>query len=104
MKPMRTTNHQTLLKAIPLTLLVGLSLVAKPLFAQEILTIESTITGSQEQPKVISIVPWKEPKDPEYFGKDIQGLNKSLNDFEPLYRQSFQGEYKYIHSLKEINK
>lgn len=72
--------------------------------AQDIITIESTITGSQEQPKVISIVPWKEPKDPGYFGKDIEGLNKQLDSFEPIYRQSFVSEYKYIRSLKEVNK
>ena len=29
--------------------------------AQDIVTIESQVTGSKEQPKVITIVPWREP-------------------------------------------
>lgn len=69
-------------------------------FAQEILTIESTITGSQEQPRVITIVPWQDPKPPQYFGEDIKGLNQQKKQFDALERRSFNSEYQYISTLE----
>ena len=44
------------------TLLFILCLTASGLSAEEeIITLQSTITGNQEQPKVLSIVPWQQP-------------------------------------------
>lgn len=69
--------------------------------AQEVLTIESTITGSQEQPKVISIVPWQKAGPPEYFGEDISGLGSTVDIFKPLERDAFNRERRYISSLRK---
>lgn len=77
-----------------------LLLLSNATFAQEILTIESTITGSQEQPKVITIVPWQDPKPPQYFGEDITGLNQQRKQFKALERRSFKSEYQYISTLE----
>lgn len=81
--------------------LLFLLALSSAVFAQEILTIESTITGSQEQPKVITIVPWQDPKPPQYFGEDITGLNQQKKQFNALERRSFKSEYQYISTLEK---
>ncbi|MBQ1783201.1 MAG: hypothetical protein II007_06095 [Gammaproteobacteria bacterium] len=43
-------------------ILVGLALAA-PLTAEPVVEVESTISGSQEQPRVIYILPWQKPGD-----------------------------------------
>lgn len=71
------------------------------LWAQEIITIQSTITGSQEQPKVISIVPWQKPKDPNYFGQDISNLGLMPNIFKPMDRDAFATELTFITVMRK---
>jgi hypothetical protein len=77
--------------------------VSSPLFAAQpqIITIESTITGSQEQPKVISIVPWQKPRPPEYFGEEITGLGLKADVFQSIDRESFNREMHYISTMKK---
>lgn len=75
-------------------------LIAANISAQEILTIESTITGSKEQPKVITIIPWQRAKKPGYFGDDIKGLDGYRSELIPLRRENFQRELKYRHDLQ----
>ena len=79
----------------------GVLFVPVSSMAQEILIIESTVTGSQEQPKVLSIVPWQQPDDPDYIGDDIQGVGDSLNVFQTLDRTSFHRERRYILSARK---
>ena len=69
-------------------------------FAQNIVTIESTVTGSQERPKIISIVPWQKPVDPDYYGDDIEGLGTGDDVFKPLDRDAFLREMKYIGAIR----
>lgn len=69
--------------------------------AEEIITIKSTITGSQEQPKVISIVPWQKPEDPDYFGQDETALAGLPEIFRPLDRQSFAREREYLSVMRK---
>lgn len=79
-----------------------LTLITIPVFAaQEIIMIESTITGSQEQPKVISIVPWQKPIDPDYFGTDITGLGMGADVFQTLDRDAFNREMQYMSSMRK---
>lgn len=68
--------------------------------ADDFIMIESTITGSQEQPKVISIVPWKSAKDPDYIGEDLVGLGEPINVFQTLDRVRFNRERLYIQSTR----
>ncbi len=70
-------------------------------FAQEIITIQSTITGSQEQPKVISIVPWQKPEDPDYFGQETSVLGLTPNVFKSLDRDGFSKELEYISVMRK---
>ncbi len=71
-----------------------------PLHAQEILTIESQVTGSKEQPKVITIVPWKDASEPDYYGDDVTGLDENEMQFQPINRASFIQEVQYIKAIR----
>ncbi|HEY3699496.1 MAG TPA: hypothetical protein VGK97_09205 [Spongiibacteraceae bacterium] len=55
--------------------------------------LHSTITGNQEQPKVLYIVPWQPPGNADNLKQPMQPL---LNDvFAPVDRTEFQRELKY---------
>lgn len=83
------------------TAMIVLLMATPGLKAEEIIVIESTITGSQEQPKVISIVPWKATKDPDYIGEDIVGLGEPINVFQNLDRTRFNRERLYIGATRK---
>ena len=71
--------------------------------AEDIILIESTITGSQEQPKVISIVPWKSALAPAAMGdEDVVGLGEPANVFQSLDRIEFNRERLYIGATRKI--
>jgi hypothetical protein len=56
-------------------------------------TLHSTITGNQEQPKVLYIVPWQGPGSSD---KLMQPIKPLLDDvFAPVDRAEFQRELKY---------
>lgn len=69
-------------------------------FAQQILTIESKITGTQEQPRVISIVPWQGVNEPEYIGEEME-LEMVVDVFKPLERESFKRELNYLTATRK---
>jgi len=75
------------------------SFFAVSVHAEQIIMIKSKITGSQEQPKVISIVPWQQPEDPNYFGQDSEPLVLKPKIFTPITRESFASEVKYLQEL-----
>jgi len=55
--------------------------------------LHSTITGNQEQPKVLYIVPWQPPGGADQLTQPVQPL---LDDvFAPIDRAEFQRELKY---------
>lgn len=55
--------------------------------------LHSTITGNQEQPKVLYIVPWQPPGSAD---KLMQPVKPVLDDvFAPVDRAEFQRELKY---------
>lgn len=76
-------------------------LMSMQVLSQEVLTIESTITGSKEQPKVITIIPWQRAKKPGYFGDDVKGLDSHRSDLMPLRRENFKREIEYRQKLKQ---
>jgi hypothetical protein len=56
-------------------------------------TLHSTITGNQEQPKVLHIVPWQPPGGVDQLQQPVQSL---LGDvFAPTDRAEFRRELKY---------
>lgn len=61
--------------------------------AEANVVLHSTITGNQEQPKVLYIVPWQPPGGVDQLQQPVQSL---LNDvFAPVDRAEFQRELKY---------
>ena len=69
-------------------------------FGEEIVTIESTISGNAEQPKVLTIVPWKDPDFPEYLGEEIKGMGEAIDVFQIIDRDTFNRERSYISSAR----
>lgn len=54
-----------------------------------VVMLESTITGSQEQPKVLYIVPWQAPADPPSLQQWIDG-EAAVSVLAPLERPVLQ--------------
>ncbi|MCV6604175.1 MAG: hypothetical protein OIF34_02650 [Porticoccaceae bacterium] len=58
-----------------------------------IVTLQSTITGNREQPKVLYIVPWQAPDGPESLR---QGFQSDLDElFQPVERAEFLRQLKH---------
>jgi hypothetical protein len=55
--------------------------------------LQSTITGNQEQPKVLYIVPWQGPGGTDQLNTGLQPVVSDV--FAPLDRREFQRELKY---------
>jgi hypothetical protein len=72
--------------------------VAMPALAQKKgeeanVVLHSTITGNQEQPKVLYIVPWQGPGGADALAQPMQPVIDDV--FAPVDRQEFQRELKY---------
>ena len=77
-----------------------LGLFSYNLVAQEpeVLTIEETIRGNQEQPKVLTIVPWQTPTVKEALPSQIvERINKQ---FVPLQRDELLRELNILQNKK----
>ncbi len=63
----------------------------------EVVNLGTTITGNQEQPKVLYIVPWKQTEDNRILD---QGLESRLSDvFNHVERSEHQREIDYLQTL-----
>ncbi len=91
------------------TLRVSVSVVACMLVfvfganAQEdeegVITLRTTVTGNQEQPKVLYIVPWKDASDDSAL---VQPLESQLQEiFKHVDRSEHQREVNYRLQMKE---
>ncbi len=61
--------------------------------------LRSTVTGNQEQPKVLYLVPWHQPDGPDSL---FQPMESMVNDVsEPIDREEFVRELKYRQMLKQ---
>lgn len=64
---------------------------------KEVVTLGDTITGNQEQPKVLYIVPWKQTQDHTILE---QGLESRLSDvFDHVERSEHKRELDYVDAL-----
>jgi hypothetical protein len=72
---------------------VALPAVAQKKGAEANVVLHSTITGNQEQPKVLYIVPWQGPGGADAMAQPMQPLIDDV--FAPVDRQEFQRELKY---------
>lgn len=73
----------------------GFSLVGFVLAAEkDVLVLRSVIKGNQEQPNVLSIVPWQDAAGPDSLYMPLHTL---VNDvYAPLDRNEFRRHLKYI--------
>lgn len=55
-----------------------------------VVELGATVTGNQEQPKVLYIVPWQPGDGPDTLYQDFSSQIDNL--FDPVARQSFQRE------------
>ena len=80
--------------AIVVLLIISLGTHAQD---KEVVSLGATITGNQEQPKVLYIVPWKQTKDNSILE---QGLESRLSDvFDHVDRTEHQREVEYFETL-----
>ena len=65
------------------------------------MTLHSTVSGNQEQPKVMYILPWQQPGDARFD----QGFDAELSGdlFQPLYREEFVRQLNYQALLSEAD-
>jgi hypothetical protein len=70
-------------------------LAALPAFAAEEARVElrSTITGNQEQPKVLYIVPWQAPGGADHLAQPLQPMLQDV--FATVDRAEFRRELRY---------
>jgi len=79
---------------------IALAALAQAAMAEDVVTFESTITGSQEQPKVIYIVPWQPPQAPAAMSQPIGNL--VMQDLlQPIDRDTFLRQVQYRAVLTE---
>jgi hypothetical protein len=62
---------------------------------------ETVISGNQELPKVLYILPWREPNGlPEI---DLNAQYAEMDVFRPLYPPAHRRELEYFESLEPVN-
>ena len=62
--------------------------------------LRSTVTGNQEQPKLLYIVPWQQADTPELIYRPLQSLVDGV--FEELDRDEFLRELHYQNEIKRL--
>lgn len=72
-------------------------LVAAAQAAEPVIELSSTVTGNQEQPKVLYLVPWQPPQGPEGLYQPLQGLVQEV--FNPVDRDELRRELRYREQL-----
>ena len=81
-----------------LTLMLAAALCTVAVSAQEpTVTLRATVTGNQEQPRVIYILPWQAPEGRDYEYVPAQSLADDL--FRGLDRDEFVRELEYRDAL-----
>ena len=74
--------------------LQGLSCHALAQQAPQVIKLEDTIQGNQEQPKVLTIVPWQSPSvAPSLPSQVSERINKR---FAPLEREEFSRQLQFL--------
>ena len=74
--------------------LAGLSLLAPALWAQEpVVTLRSIVTGEQQQPRVMYLVPWQQPVEGTFNYELEAGFAEEL--FTPVDRDEFRRDLEY---------
>jgi len=87
-------------QSLMVLLSIAFATLTQVAMAEDVVTFESTITGSQEQPKVIYIVPWQPPQAPAAMSQPIGNL--VMQDLlQPIDRDTFLRQVQYRAVLTE---
>lgn len=82
-------------------LLLSCCLLAASASSQEaVITLRATVTGNQEQPKVMYIVPWQQPGATDFEYTPASALAEDL--FQRLDRDEFVRELEYREMLTTV--
>ena len=82
-----------------LALLIGFRVQSADAQEPEVIKLQETIRGNQEQPKVLTIVPWQSPKPKEALPSQIiERINKK---FMPLQRDELTRQIQIL-NIKSI--
>ena len=77
-------------------------LLSATAMAQEpVVTLRATVTGNQEQPRVMYILPWQPPEARDYQYEPAQALADDL--FRRVDRDEFVRELEYREALGSAN-
>lgn len=81
-------------------LVLWLTVYPSTLWAQQedVVELSATVTGNQEQPKVIYIVPWKAAEDDSILYQPLNG--KTDNVFGHVERSEHRRELKFIKDME----
>ena len=82
------------------TALIGVLALSVSAQAQDDSRLESIITGNQEQPQVLYIVPWQTPDSPTLKYDVINNQTNAV--FEHLERSELLRELKYLPPLQDL--
>lgn len=85
-----------------LTLILIAVLLHQPLLAQEEarVKLQSTVTGNQEQPKVLYIVPWQGPGGADHLRQSLQPMVDDI--LVGVDRDEFRRELEYRAAAEPI--
>lgn len=85
------------------TLILALAAAAMVAAADShVLEMGTQVTGNQEQPKVLYIVPWQAPDGPDVLYRDISSRIDNL--LEPLDRDSFRRELDLRQQFEQLSR
>lgn len=82
-----------LLHSLVLGLVLSLPYSTVTLAQEAMVILRSTVTGNQEQPKVLYLVPWQQAETPELIYQPLQSLVDGV--FEEVDRDEFLRELRY---------
>ncbi|BFM17701.1 hypothetical protein R50073_38840 [Maricurvus nonylphenolicus] len=79
------------------TIFIGLNVNAE----DATVTLESTVVGNQEQPKVLYIVPWKSPGTSADLYRPVSSQLSAI--FDHVERAELRRQMHYLDTIKENN-
>ena len=85
-----------------LTSLVLLSLATLATAQEARVVLRSTVTGNQEQPKVLYLVPWQQAETPDLIYQPLQSVVEGV--FETVDRDEFLRELSYQQKINSALK
>jgi hypothetical protein len=66
-----------------------------------VVELGARVTGNQEQPRVLYIVPWQAPDGPDSLYRDIGSRIDKL--FDPVDRESFKRELHLLEQFEQLS-